>query len=176
MSDISVINLKKKFNKKTILNDISFSTNGEFLFLAGRNGAGKTTLINCALELTDIDAGYVKYDTKTLKDVRNQVAVVFDSAKLYLNFTGYTNIKIFNSKNRKDTHYVNEILEALELSHELLQKKVKTYSFGQRHRLAVAIAMINKPQYIFLDEPTIGLDPISWELTQKMLLDSNFAH
>lgn len=170
MSFITVENIIKKYDKRTVLDNINFQAENEFLFMAGKNGAGKTTFIKCATVLLAVNSGNVLYDGKSFDEVRQDIAVVFDEPKLYLDFTGYTNIKVFNQGHLDDAKNTEQVLANLELSAELLRRKVNTYSLGQKHRLAVAIAMIKKPKYMFLDEPTIGLDPISWELVKKSLI------
>lgn len=170
MSEIVFTNVNKKYGSKEVLKNVNIKVDNEFLFLAGKNGSGKTTMLKCALELLSLNDGSVTYDGKSIDDVREDVAVVFDEPKLYMDFSGMKNIKIFNQGYLRDKENLHDILDFLELSSELLNRKVRTYSLGQRHRLAVAIALIKRPKYIFLDEPTIGLDPISWKLVKQCLV------
>ncbi len=170
MAKMTFKNVSKHYGSKNVLKNINLEVENKFLFLAGKNGSGKTTFIKCALDILALNEGEILYDDKKMDKVRNDVSVVFDEPKLYMDFTGRKNIDIFDQGYLKDRDGVEDILECLELSDELLKRKVRTYSLGQRHRLAVAVALIKRPRYIFLDEPTIGLDPVSWGLVKRCLV------
>lgn len=168
MSLLNIENIEKEYRGKRVLDGFSMIANNEIVFLAGRNGAGKTTLIRLALDLDKDYSGKITYDGEPFNNKRKKISVVFDEPKLYKNFSGMDNIKIFSGKKNDE---FNSIIKNLQLDDNLLYKKVSSYSLGQRHRLAVAIALLQKPSFLFLDEPTIGLDPISWDLVKKCLLN-----
>ncbi len=171
MGSIIVNNINKRYGKKIVLNKISFNADNEIVFLAGTNGAGKTTFLRIALNLEKADSGKVifKSDKETKKI---EIGSVFDTSTLYTQYSGLKNIKLLCMEYYKNKENVNSILADLSLDEQLLKKKVEKYSFGQKHRLSLAIALIRKPQLMFLDEPTIGLDPISWQLIEKRILKS----
>jgi len=171
MNKLEVKDVRKQYKSKHVLKGISFAVEDEFHFIAGKNGAGKTTIIKCALGLEKLNAGKILYNNQEFEKNREDVAVVFDRDNLYLDMTGKDNIKIFCGKYLKDVEKYNDLMTALDLSKELLNKKVRQYSFGQNHRLCVAMAMLKTPRFLFLDEPTIGLDPVSWDLIKTILIE-----
>jgi|LSQX01.1.fsa_nt_gb ABC-2 type transport system ATP-binding protein/Cu-processing system ATP-binding protein len=166
MSQIIVNNLHKSFKGHEVLKGLTFTCENEIVFIAGRNGAGKTTFIRIALGMESCDKGDITYKNKQ----NDKMGVVFDTPCLYAQMTCRDNIKIFCGEYYNDKEYVRKIKDKLNLDHSLLKKRVDKCSFGQQHRLSVAIALIRKPKYLFLDEPTIGLDPISWGLIRESIL------
>lgn len=171
MSKIVVSNLMKKYNKKIVLNNINFTCENEILFIAGRNGAGKTTFLRIANNLEKANNGTIKYyNDDDIEDSHLRISTVFDTTDLFTELSGYSNIKILCPKCLKDKVFLNRVLNELSIDKDLLNKKVSKYSFGQKHRLCIAIAIIRKPKILFLDEPTIGLDPLSWDLVRKTLI------
>lgn len=171
MGAIIVKNINKKYGKKVVLRDVSFEANNEVVFLAGFNGAGKTTFLRIALNLEKADSGEVEMSSEFNQD-KVEVGAVFDKTTLYPQYSGRKNIKIMCMEYLKEKDRVEGILDDLALDKELLKNKVSHYSFGQTHRLMLAIALIRKPEILFLDEPTIGLDPLSWQLIEKRILKS----
>ena len=164
MSHIIVKDIHKSYKKNQVLNGLSFECKNEILFLAGKNGAGKTTFIRLALGLDKEDKGSIDFDGE-----RN-LGVVFDTPSLYQNLTCNENINILCTGYLDDKPYIDKILKTLRIDSSLLKKRVGKCSFGQQHRISVAIALIRKPVYLFLDEPTIGLDPESWEMVRECIL------
>ncbi|SET21663.1 ABC transporter ATP-binding protein [Anaerobranca gottschalkii] len=163
--------IKKKFKNNEVLKGLSFSVNqGNIVFLLGPNGSGKTTWIRIALGLETKDSGDITFDGKKLEEVRDKISVVFDEPPIYPHLSGYDNLKILSGKTKINDHFTFDILSALNLTEELLQKKAKGFSLGQRHRLAVACALIRQGQYIIMDEPTVGLDYHGWEAVKKLLI------
>lgn len=134
----------------------------------GENGAGKTTLLKCLLKLEPFEGG-ILYDGETLEAVRSKVHVIYDDSPFYNHLSGYQNIKLLINKPAG-----KEELEQLSqkfLSRALLKKKVKTYSYGQKKKLALMIAALNKPSYLFLDEISNGLDYRSMMELQELIND-----
>lgn len=170
MSKLCVKNISKSFGKHVVLDGLDFAADNTISFLAGKNGAGKTTFIRIALGLEKQDGGCVDYQGKPIDEVRDSVGVVLDDAIFFDYLNGYKNIQIINSGFLRDYQFVMDIFNRLELDKQLLNRPVKTYSFGQRHRLAMAMAMIRNPRFLFLDEPTIGLDPTSWQLVRSSII------
>lgn len=171
MAELSIKGINKSFSKKQILKGFSLECRNEILFLAGKNGAGKTTLLRLALELDKDYTGLITYGGNAFHTCRSRVGVVFDEPHFYSRLSGRDNIDIFAPACKKDKDYYNKVMNDLQMDQHLLGQKVSEYSLGQRHRLAVALAIMNKPDYLFLDEPTIGLDPISWQLVRQCIID-----
>ena len=168
MSKIIVHNLHKRFKNKVVLSGIDFQVENEIIFIAGLNGAGKTTLLRIMLEMEKPDKGETRFEN-TCETNKEQVACVFDSTCLYLNMTTRQNINIFCTGYLNDKDHMEEVIDNLQIR-GFLDKKVGNCSFGQQHRISIAIALIRKPVFLLLDEPTIGIDPISWELVRKSII------
>ena len=162
---LEVENLNKSFGKNKILNDINITIyESDIVGLIGPNGAGKTTLIKTILNLYYPSSGKIKicgYEVK--KDfelVMSKVSSLVETPDLYQNLSGLQNLKMTMIMNNiKDYEYMEKIIKLLKLNNRI-NDKVKKYSLGMKQRLALANTLIKKPQFLILDEPTNGLDPL----------------
>lgn len=162
--------LVQTYGTNEILKGLSFKAQPfEITFLAGKNGAGKTTFFRIATGLQKPTSGSVTFAGKSSGEIRDQLAVVFDHAPFYPSLNGYSNIKILSGIHKVDKEWQSFVFHTLHLNDTLLKQKTKKLSFGQRHRLAVAIALLRKPNFLLLDEPSIGLDPSSWQAVKDSL-------
>jgi len=156
--------LNKHFGKKQILKDVSFNMYpGDILGFIGPNGAGKTTTIKLILGLQSIDSGHVSingYDIKKdFEKAISQVGAIVESPDLYMNLTGYQNLKLIaNYYHDVTDENLMKIVKVVGLE-KRINDKVSKYSLGMRQRLGIAQALINSPSVLILDEPTNGLDP-----------------
>lgn len=168
MSVLIVKNVSKKIKNKSILTDISFEINsGEIVGLIGGNGAGKTTLMKSIIGLTNYQYGEVNIDTPN-KVNGNNIGALIEAPGIYPYLSGYENLKLFNeSKNNDD---IKNIVAKLKME-EYIQKKAKTYSLGMKQKLGIAMALLNNPQLIILDEPMNGLDPRAVKDVRDVLVD-----
>src|SRR5216110_918159 len=165
---IEVADLVKSFGDHTAVDMVSFSVNqGEVFGLLGPNGAGKSTIIEILttlLPLTSGRASVVGHDvTKQAMSVRRRIGYVPQALSADGNLTGYENLMVFAKlydlpRSTRDSK-VREVLALMGL--EKADKLVRTYSGGMIRRLEVGQAMLHQPQVLFLDEPTVGLDPIA---------------
>lgn len=160
---VHVEGLNKKIGKNQILKNISFSLNkGEIVGFIGPNGAGKTTTMKCLCNLIYPDSGSIKiagYDLlKERSKALNKIAALIESPGLYQDMSGKENVKLIANLRKANKQRVDEVLQFTKLD-KALNKKVSTYSMGMKQRLALAIAIMNKPEFLILDEPTNGLDP-----------------
>lgn len=163
--------VKKSFGEKEVIKNFSFEVEtGKVTVLIGKNGCGKTTWIKTALDLYSKDEGTITYDGAKFDDVRMYTSVVFDEIPIAKNLSGYDNLEILSGGLMLKDKEV--ILDSLGLEKKLMKMKGKSFSFGQRHKLAVAAALIRKPRYLFLDEPSVGLDLESWDKVSKMIREA----
>lgn len=161
---IELHGVQKRFGTQTVLRDMTFQVKqGDIVGLLGPNGAGKTTIIRMINGLLAADAGTITVDglnpISSGDTIRARSGTMTEEAGLYENLSGRENLLFFaelynvNDRNRVDT-----LLDQFGLT-EHQQKKVSTYSTGMKKRLALAKVLLHKPDILFLDEPTNGLDP-----------------
>lgn len=166
---IEVDNLTKKYKNIAAVDGLSFSVNkGEILGLLGPNGSGKSTTINCILSLLNFQSGNIKIFGKNMKpdsyDIKSQIGVVFQEVAVFEELTVYENLDYFCGLYIKNKTIQKKYIEdAIELVG--LQKNKKLYpkqlSGGLLRRLNIACGIVHKPKLIFLDEPTVAVDPQS---------------
>ena len=173
---ISVTNLRKSYDKrKIILNDISFNVEyGKVFGFLGPNGAGKTTTIKILTSLLNPSSGKVlifgKDPTKDQREIKRKIGVVSQQPSFEQTLTVERALDLYGflwglkSKNRKDK--LQEILRAFDLE-EIRNMKNDDLSIGQRRRVQVAREFMHDMDLLFLDEPTVGLDPSA----RRTLLD-----
>ncbi|MDK4265775.1 ABC transporter ATP-binding protein [Staphylococcus warneri] len=155
MNVLTVEHLTKKIGNKTILEDVSLNLKrGQIIGLVGANGAGKTSLMKVIL-------GYSSYQDGTFRIIENKnkksnVGALIENPGIYPFMSGYDNLKLLNET--KNTHDIDTIVSQLNMDN-YIHNKAKTYSLGMKQKLGIAIAFLNQPQLIILDEPMNGLDP-----------------
>ena len=170
MNNVLEVNkLTKKYKKFTAVDNLSFSLKeGEILGLLGPNGSGKTTTINCILSLLNYDAGTIKVFNKEMKpdtySSKSKVGIIFQDISLFNELNVYENIDYFcglyitDKKIRKK--YVEDAINFVGLN-EFRKFYPKELSGGLLRRLNIACGIAHKPKLIFLDEPTVAVDPQS---------------
>lgn len=166
---IEIKNLEKSYRSFKALNDISFDVlEGEIVGLLGPNGSGKSTTINCLLSLLNYDKGTIRIFEEEMKpdsyDIKKKIGVVFQDVAVFEELTVYENIDYFCGLYIKDTNtrkqYVEEAIDLVSLG-EFKKFKPKQLSGGLLRRLNIACGIAHKPSLIFLDEPTVAVDPQS---------------
>ncbi len=163
--------VSKQYRKVRVLRSVSFSVSaGEVLLLAGKNGAGKTTWIRVALGLASASGGRVAFSGRDVRGARDAVAFVPDEPAVYPGLSGHANLRILSGIRKPSPRRVSCLREALALDESFLRMRARGYSLGQRRRLAIAAALLREPAYLFLDEPTVGLDPSAWDRVRTALL------
>lgn len=165
MFQIEVNNVYKSFKDVQAVHGISFAIHpGEFIALLGPNGAGKTTLVEMMEGLRKPDSGEIRIQGKNWKkhekELRKIIGLSLQETRFTEKLTVKETLRLFASFFQLGEKRVNEVIALTGL--ERKQKSMSgTLSGGQRQRLALAVALLNQPQILFLDEPTTGLDPHS---------------
>ncbi len=172
---IRVRGLTKRYGDVQAVDGIDFDVaRGEIFGLLGPNGAGKTTTVEILEGLREPDGGEVTVldvdVTKGADALRPRIGVSLQTAALYPKLTVTELIDLFRSFYPR-SRPTGEIIDALELG-ERRNARSEVLSGGQRQRLAVALALVNEPELVFLDEPTTGLDPAArrslWDIVRGL--------
>ncbi|MDD2655584.1 MAG: ATP-binding cassette domain-containing protein [Candidatus ainarchaeum sp.] len=180
MEIIQINNLTKRFNSLAAVDSVSFSVSeGEIFALLGPNGAGKTTLISMLVTMKKPTSGKASVNgfsiVKNPDDVRRSIGIVFQDQSLDEELTAYENLELhaamYGVEKKEREARIKEVIRMVELE-DRLHAVVKTFSGGMRRRLEIARGLIHYPKVLFLDEPTIGLDPQTrnhiWEYIKKL--------
>jgi len=177
---VKVENLVKKYGEVVAVNDISFSvTQGEIFGFLGPNGAGKTTTINILCTLLKPTSGRATvagFDVvRQQNQVRQSIGLVFQDPSLDERLSGIQNLRfhalVYNVPASIREQRIEQLLKMMELW-EKRNSEVRTYSGGMKRRLELARGLLHHPRVLFLDEPTLGLDPQTrnriWEYVMDM--------
>lgn len=166
---VEVKKLVKRYKDFLAVDNINLSIEeGEIFGLLGPNGAGKSTTINTLIGMTKLDAGEIKIfgmDMKTHeRDIKRQIGIVPQDIAVYEELTAYENLCFFGRLyGFKGQELKDKVGKALEFT-GLTDKKddyPKKFSGGMKRRLNIACAIVHSPKLIFMDEPTVGIDPQS---------------
>lgn len=175
---IEVGNMSKTFNSINAVDDISFNVErGELFGLLGVNGAGKSTTINILSTLYPMSKGEGRVCDyklgKSNREIRNSIGVVFQENTLDSKLTVKENLIsrgcLYEKNNKKIKENLEHISKVLELK-EFLYKPYGQLSGGQKRRCEIARALFHRPEILFLDEPTTGLDPKTRQLVWECIL------
>ncbi|BBF42902.1 teichoic acid export ATP-binding protein TagH [Lachnospiraceae bacterium KM106-2] len=166
---IKVENLVKRYNELVALDHLNLNVEeGEIFGLLGPNGSGKTTAINCILSLLHYDKGDIKLFDQTMRpdsyDLKRKIGVVLQNVAVYDDLTVYENIDYFCGLYIGDKTTRNQLVkEAIEFVglEEFTKFYPKKLSGGLLRRLNIACGIAHKPELIFMDEPTVAVDPQS---------------
>lgn len=177
-------NLSKSFKQYNVLHDIDLTIKkGDIYGLIGKNGAGKTTLLKIITSLSKQSSGTIQlFESNTHKDFINSLkrtGSVIETPVAYDNLSAKENL-IYYSKLRgivdeKDIEYTLKLVDLSDVG----KKKFKHFSLGMKQKLGIAIALLSKPDFLILDEPINGLDPIAIvefrELLKKLNTELNIT-
>ncbi|MFC4411764.1 ABC transporter ATP-binding protein [Chungangia koreensis] len=156
--------LSKTIKKKKIIDDLNLSLYpGQITGFLGPNGAGKTTTIRMMVGLMKPTSGEVIIDGQSLltnfEESISKVGAIVENPEMYKFMSGYKNLVHFARMHKDVTkERIDEVIRQVGMENRI-HEKVSTYSLGMRQRLGLAQALLNKPKFLILDEPTNGLDP-----------------
>ena len=180
MNSIEISNLTKKYGNFYAVDSLNFTIGqGDFVGFLGVNGAGKSTTVNMLSTILTPDGGTAFLNGFRLgkddMDIRRTIGVVYQSNVLDELFTVKENIKVRSKMLGLDDKTINarlsDLSDILKLS-DIIDKKYKVLSGGQKRRCEIAFALMHSPQILFLDEPTTGLDPATradvWEAVDML--------
>jgi ABC-2 type transport system ATP-binding protein len=178
MDIVTVTNLSKRYGDFIAVNGISFSIRrGEIFGFLGPNGAGKTTTINMMIGLARPSSGSILIDgidgVKNVKKAQSILGIVPDESNLYDEMDGFENLcfcgALYGMRKATRETRAKELLEQFGLT-QAGKRPFKAYSKGMRRKLTIAAGIIHKPEMLFLDEPTTGIDVESARQIRQLLL------
>ncbi len=162
---IRVDKVVKSYSKRLVLSDVDLSIGKGCIYgLIGPSGAGKTTLVKIIVGMEAADKGSVHVSGKRVPSLEllQNIGYMAQSDALYAELTGEENLKFFASLFRlnrvEQKERIAYVADLVKLTQEL-KKKAAAYSVGMKRRLSLAIALIQDPGILILDEPTVGIDP-----------------
>lgn len=175
---IQVDKLSKSYGNVNAVNDMSFCVKkGEIFGFLGPNGAGKTTTLSILEGLRKLDSGRVRVlgidVNENAKSIKSQIGVQLQSTSLLPSLTVFEQVQLFSRLYgcQLNHHEIMLLLEQVGLDNKA-KAPPDNLSGGQKQRLALALALVNEPKIVFLDEPTTGLDPQSrrvlWGLIREL--------
>ncbi|MGL4912828.1 MAG: ATP-binding cassette domain-containing protein [Romboutsia sp.] len=180
MSEIicQTVNLSKKYKENMVLDNVNINIKrGDIYGLIGENGAGKTTLIKIIAQLINQTEGTVKLfgssEKNQLCKSQKNIGYTIESPALYMEMNARQNLEIIRmQKGIPGTHDIERVLKLVNLDIND-KKKVKKFSLGMKQRLALAMALLDEPDLLILDEPLNGLDPTGILELRQLLIRLN---
>jgi lantibiotic transport system ATP-binding protein len=163
-------NLSKRFKRQRAVNNISLSVKENSVYgLLGPNGAGKSTMLKMITGILKPTSGEILFSGHkwSRKDLA-YIGALIESAPLYENLTARENLKVRTLLLGIPDKCIDEVLEIVDLKYTG-KKRASEFSMGMKQRLGIAIALLNKPKLLILDEPTNGLDPIGIQDLRKLI-------
>jgi len=167
--------LTKKFGKKTAVNGLNLSIRkGDIYGFIGRNGAGKTTLIRMVSGLAHPSEGSIQlFESEDLDIQRRKTGTMIENPAVFINMTAKENLYYYCKLLGLDIDTtVNEMLTLVGLQ-DTGKKRAKNFSLGMKQRLAIAISLLDNPEFLMLDEPINGLDPSGIKEIRELILKIN---
>lgn len=163
MAVLKLTNLTKNYGKQEVLKGINLLLEEPGIYaLIGPNGSGKTTIFNTISNLLKPTSGEIEVVGKKNTDasIFYEVSFLKDNRVLYEYLSGYDHLTFIQSAQKLPKERVDEVIKKMQIGH-YVHKKVGDYSLGMKQSLLIAMAMLNKPKLMILDEPLNGLDPTS---------------
>lgn len=171
---VRVNNLTFAYTQKLILNDVSFNLeSGEFLTLVGKNGTGKSTLIKCLLKILKVPDGTVFFDNIDINAIKlfKNVGYVPQKVEFSYEFPITVSEILTSAYLKVKDEYFNKVINSLGIN-PFYRDNINNLSGGQFQKVMIARALLNHPQLLILDEPTVGIDNESmlalYEVLEKL--------
>lgn len=169
---IEIQNLSKSFGKNKVLQGVNLTIErNKSTIILGKSGCGKSVLLKLIYQLLQIDDGYILYNNKKNVDI-DRFGMLFQYGALFDSLTVGENIAFVDYINNK-LNFRNKVANSLKevgLSPDIYKKYPAEISGGMKKRVALARAIYKKPDVIFLDEPTTGLDPVNSDMINELIL------
>ncbi len=163
-------NLCKKFGKQTAVNDLSLQIERNSVYgLLGPNGAGKSTTLKMIVGMLHPSEGSILFDGHTWnrRDL-GEIGALIESPPLYDNLTAKENLEVRTTMLGLPQSRIEEVLRTVELT-DTGKKRAGQFSMGMKQRLGIALALLNHPRLLILDEPTNGLDPLGIQELRELI-------
>lgn len=173
---LKTYNLTRTYKNINVVDNLNMTVNkGEIYGFLGQNGAGKTTTLKMIMGLINISKGEFELfgQSHFSRDVYGRVGSIVEAPGFYPNLTAEENLEVHRRMmGIENKEYIKEALDIVGLDPKEIEKKiVKKFSLGMKQRLALARAILHKPEFLILDEPTNGLDPIGIKSIRETLID-----
>ena len=167
---LKTTNLCKSFNKQIAVNNISLNIEKNSVYgLLGPNGAEKSTTLKMITGILKPTSGSIEFDEHAWKrSDLNHIGALIEMPPLYENLTAFENLKVRSTLLGLTDKRIEEVLQIVRLT-ETGRKRAGQFSLGMKQRLGIAIALLNSPKLLILDEPTNGLDPVGIEELRELI-------
>ena len=174
---IEIKNLHKFYGKKEVLKGVNLTVNnGDIYAFVGSNGAGKTTTIKSMLGILPFETGDVLYDGKSIKEeplkIKEDLAYIPDNPDIYEHLTGLEYLNFIADMYETEANIKNENIKKYSKLLEIdkkLNDKIGSYSHGMRQKIVIIAALVHNPNVIIMDEPFVGLDPLSTHTLKDLM-------
>lgn len=163
-------NLTKKIKEQMILENVSIKVEkGKIYGLLGPNGAGKSTLLKMITKVINCTSGDIFFEGKNMctEDLK-KVGSIIEHPAIYPNLTAYENLEVLTVLLNIDKRRIDYVLKTVGLE-DTNKKLARNFSLGMKQRLGIAMALINNPELLILDEPTNGLDPLGIQELRELI-------
>lgn len=175
---VSAEEITKSFGKQIAVRNVSMEVKkGDIYGFIGENGAGKTTMIRMMAGLAKPSSGQLSlFGSQDLVRAREKIGTVIEYPALMPGMTARENLMVeMKLRGIKNPKKIGEVLMKVGLA-DTKKKKVKNFSLGMKQRLAIAIALLGDPEFLILDEPTNGLDPVGIREIRELIQELNQEH
>lgn len=167
---IKLRNFKKSYKNNIIFKDVNIEfASKKITFIMGPNGVGKTTLIKSIFGLEDYNGEVTFKENLHVDEIRKNCLVIWDDCPFYLNLSGIKNLLIY-AERKISKQYAND-MAIKYLDNDILKRKVKSYSYGQKKKLALVLIELLDPEIIIMDEISNGLDYEMMQYLKQHLLE-----